>query len=447
MKLQLAITKHNLLKPLLFMGWAIAFAPSLVDLIGQSDILRIGGLCLLPFILRVAKKDEHSMRMLWGVTIGGLLYYFFGQAYWLFGAGLYGLLFLIELYYGKLNAPAVLAPIFYLPFTSGLFNLFGFQIRLYLTKWAVAGLSLMGYATKSAGNLMEVNGEQFFVDTSCMGLRMVMTGFLLTLLLASQQEKRQAKELSMLGLLGLMGLGFIGIVLSNYFRIIALVVFKSPPETASHELIGIFCLLLFGVLPMLWISRWYVEKFGVVDAPKGTKKNSVFDLPFRQWIPAVPVLLLAVFNYGSFEKEFRESVPLSAQIALPQHYDLTKVDGRLLSLQKEETVLYIKGQNAMSVSNHNPLICWRSTGYSIIGEQVERVGDVEVYTAQLVKNGEVLHTAWWYKDGQEMTLSELDWRWENLVEGKRFCLYNVACGSREELFFEVNRLVSGNPKD
>src|SRR5690606_11435069 len=49
-------------------------------------------------------------------------------------------------------------------------------------------------------------------------------------------------------------------VICNLFRIILLVIFKIMPEDPLHELMGVFCLILYVMIPLYFIAKWMIVR-------------------------------------------------------------------------------------------------------------------------------------------------------------------------------------------
>ena len=118
-------------------------------------------------------------------------------------------------------------------------EVFGFPIRLWLTDASTQIISFVNEGVSSKGNLILINGDKFTVDPECMGLKMVITGYLITLVIISWFERRSKKELSFFKIIIILFLASILIIISNLFRIIGIIFAKAAPETNLHELISI----------------------------------------------------------------------------------------------------------------------------------------------------------------------------------------------------------------
>jgi hypothetical protein len=62
------------------------------------------------------------------------------------------------------------------------------------------------------------------------------------------------------------------------------------------------------------------------------------------------------------------------------------------------------------------------------------------YKGTLVRDGALLHTAWWYSNGRVNTISQLDWRMRMLKGEANFCLVNVTSEDEQTLIESINSM-------
>lgn len=77
------------------------------------------------------------------------------------------------------------------------------------------------------------------------------------------------------------------------------------------------------------------------------------------------------------------------------------------------------------------MLCWKGSGYDF--QQIEEtvISGNRVYTAMLQQGKEILYTAWWYENGQQSTISQLDWRWGAFRGAHPYSLVNVTTTNRD----------------
>ncbi len=88
------------------------------------------------------------------------------------------------------------------------------------------------------------------------------------------------------------------------------------------------------------------------------------------------------------------------------------------------------------------MICWNGSGYEFKHINTEKINGHEVYTGVMSKGTEVIYTSWWYDNGPNKTISQLDWRWKVLQNDHGFCLVNVNTTSRKDLITETIKMLN-----
>ena len=96
-------------------------------------------------------------------------------------------------------------------------------------------------------------------------------------------------------------------------------------------------------------------------------------------------------------------------------------------------------------ADHNPMICWKGSGYEFVQVQEQVVNGTKMYTARLQNKTELLYTAWWYDNGQKRTVNQLAWRWDALKRNTNYSVVNVTAASKEHLDREVKKIQDNNP--
>lgn len=397
------------------------------------------GFAILPFILRLDKREKGGSGYLWL----GLLFTAFnallGQTYWAFAAGLSLIYHLLNTRVGKLNAVAFYTIIFYLPLTKSFFTLFGFHIRMFITKWAGVILSFFDDSVTYFGSRIWIEGAEFTVDAGCMGLRLVITGFLLTLLIVQQVFKRKGITPKTYHLGMFLSASFVLVIVANFARILMVIAFRSAPETWSHELIGLSSFLKFHVIPMyLLVSRTIKPSSKQNDLPTRTANRGMVDL----WMASLLVcLMLSKSVYAPGKARFAtHNIP---SVEIPGFELEAEMDG-VKRYTNGDAILLIKPMFPLSFSNHHPMLCWRGDGYDVQGEAMDMIGEKACYRANLVRGSEKLETAWWYSTGNgNETTGEWEWRWKALTKGDQFYLVNFVGENTDQILFTMNYTKNG----
>lgn len=424
--------------------WVLLFItlgciPLLWSALRHFDGLQWFGVALLPFILKIDRSTKGGQLYLGLALLFSLLYLTLGQYYWTFAAGLSIIYHLINTQYGKLNSFALYTVIFYLPLTRSFFTLFGFHVRILITKWAGWLLSVMNDNVSFNGSRIWVDGSEFTVDVGCMGLRLVITGFILSLLIMRQLAKRKGLEPNRWFVSGFLLVSLLLVIAANFFRILFTIQFRSPAGSWSHELIGLSTLLIFHIIPMYLLVKKFLPKKSS-DQKTSARRSPRFlhDI----WLMAIlVVLMLAKGIFNPNEARFKGNEGLVKTL---DGYELNVSRDGVHKYAKFNSSLIVKPMFPLSFSNHHPLLCWRADGFEVVGDHLGELGELDCYRAGLMRDGHRLETAWWYVDNDgNRTTSEWEWRWNALTKRKQYYLINLAATNEDELLFNSAQTRNG----
>lgn len=392
-------------------------------------------LVLLPFIIYIKDRERISYR--YGVLSAILiaLYALSGAPILLFFSVFFVIFTILEAFYGRLNHLAPVAVIVVTPLTRYLFDIFGFPIRLFLSRMAAVILRVFNMNVLTHGNELYFHGEQFTVDVACMGLHMVITSLLICLLLISYFERQKKGKLPLHLCISAMGIAILLVIFANLLRIILLVLFRSPAETVSHELIGIACLVLAVILPLYYlIKRFATTITASVEDQKQRGQTTIL-----KYLVVMPITLATVV-YGLRTASYYDMPRDEAIEQLKvSGYKKDILSNHIVRFTSSKALIYIKPGKEFFRSNHDPSVCWRGSGYSIRNATEQEWGGKRFYVARLAAGHDQLYTAWWYDNGECQTASQLDWRWKSLQGAPPFRLVNVTVHSQRDLIREVSK--------
>ncbi len=397
------------------------------------------GFLLFPFTLFAIGPNRNNplffvssmLFILLACAYGVRIFFFFGLAFYF--------LWIFELFIGRVNYLVLFAIIFMSPFFLQVVTILGFPIRLTLSDVAGQVLHIAGVNVSVQGNLMVMDGSTFSVDEACMGLNMLAMSMLLGVFLLAFRYRVSRVTLglypTMIFFLVAVGLNLI----TNVIRIVMLVYFQIPPENPLHEFLGIVSLMVYTAAPLHFFSVWLVGKYGqpmrcVALQPR--RGSSCFFL----WLP---VSLFIVFAGTAVNNRRHAAVITHPEV----RYGSAKpelLDGGVAKVLSEDLLIYVKVIPEFFTGEHTPLMCWKGSGYEFAGVTTTVVADVVIYKGTLVKDGQILHTAWWYSDGNINTISQVEWRMRMLAGQKRFFLINVTSADEQTLMESINRMFTTN---
>lgn len=390
-------------------------------------------LCLLlaPIALKVRYKESYSMRYFLPAMLCFLFFFLVKmKIFFLLGVGM-SLFFVIESQVGKLSEIPLLLLAVFSPTLSYLANIFTFPIKLSLSKWAANSLNMIGIKVIETGNYFEMQGMSFSVDTACMGLNLLITACILTLLWIAFSEIQQQKRLPFLLTIALLLTTFLLVIFANFNRIVMLVVLHSLPNTLGHEMVGLLSLGLYVCLPIYFLIQKSYEKWGVSLKNKPILEKKEFMLK-KYLFP----MLLASCGILSFTFTPAKITDIALSSIEKKGFQKEIMAENIVKFSNNSTIIYLKPAAKFWGCDHSPLICWAASGYEFEKIQVKTVANVQIYVAELVSTdpkNPTLYTAWWYDNGTEKTISQTTWRWKMMRGAADFRLINVSTLSKDEL--------------
>jgi len=398
------------------------------------------GLVLLPFV--VIKHGPARINVLYLVGLvcfGWLAHAYLLKIFFFLALACYFLL-VWEAVWGKLNTiilfhVGLMSPVF-LQVTT----ILGFPIRLWLSQCAGAILQL-GWHVQVEGNLMILDGFQFTVDEACMGLSMLSLSMLMGVFAIVHHYRKEKKTLSFGWLVVFFAAAFACNVLSNLFRIVMLVLFKVLPENAMHEILGVFCLLAYVMVPLHYLAKILVVKFGKpVEAPASPAANYTLSR-MALLLPGIFILAMGF----TMKPEGGESVIPHPSVKFQDARSET-LNGGITKLTTADLLIYVKTIPEFFTGEHTPLLCWRGSGYQFKSIHKERVGQFEIYEGMLVRGEEQLYTAWWYTNGELVTIDQFEWRGRMIKTREKFGLVNVTAKEQMLLHQRLKHILNDGLK-
>ena len=455
----------------------------------QLDLPLILCLIAAPLVFEIQNPNKFPVRAAWLAAIFLALHFVLHMQVWFLMAVGATLIYLVESRHGKMGILPWILLFLLTPMLNYLVGVFTFPIRLEMSSWAAEVLQTTGYPISVSGNLFTVNEHTFSVDQACIGLNTMITGLVITVLLIAQGEKQANRNLPLWALAGIFLTATALLMLGNFVRIVMLALFQSPPETFSHEVIGLLALVSYLIVPIYFLIRFGIRRFGDVSSPcllqranlVGGEKLFPFAIqnppqaPPRRgsflrklacasdsppgrglgWVyickkvkpykisqrgrkhtrnlhfliskTLVPLLLIAVICYGSLNRKAFRAVGDPQEMAKIHIPGMKKsiVEDGIAKFESPGLLVYVKPPRPFWRASHVPASCWQGSGFQFKHIRTEMINGMLIYVAELVKKDEKLYTAWWYDNDHIITHSQWDWRWRNLKGENPFKLVNV----------------------
>ena len=396
-------------------------------------------LCVIAMgvVLKVDQSRPGSMRCGWIALFFLLLSWQIPVLTFRYATLITTLFFVTEFFFGRLQTLTFITAALIAPAIDFVVNVFSFPIRLWLT--GVAGNILAGINPQvtTTGNMILLRNNEFSVDPACMGLQMMLTSLLCGVMLIALYQRRYQKVLSLTGIVVVLvviaGLN----IIANLFRIILLVQFALPPETMAHDAMGIATLLIYVILPLLPGIKWMLQCYGKVRPAY----NGVQPIPLYGWLLHAVLAAGIIGGHFFITPKSTASGEMDQQVKHLSGYSYAVLDGHIIKQTKDNALLYVKGIPGFYFTDHQPMICWKGSGFGFYKIQEATIQGAKVYTAELKKENSTLYTAWWYESRTRRSSSQLEWRWDALCSGNNYYLVNITVEDKSLLEPEIRALL------
>jgi exosortase N len=402
-----------------------------------SNLNVLIGLCLFPFTFLITGPKRNNVFYIVPMIVFAALAVIYNVHICYFFSLAFYFLWLIELFVGRLNVLILFLILFMSPFFIQIVTILGFPLRLALSEYAGKLLNL-AVDVQVEGNMMTLNGEIFSVDEACMGLNMLVISLLMGVFVLAYRVHVSKTTLGLYSTTIFFVIAFILNMVTNLIRIVVLVFFRIPPENPMHEFIGVLCLIVYVVIPLHFISAWMIRTYGK------SKVVHVSELVLRgSQVVFIAILPLIILFAGITLEKNRHSRTAHADIHFSKGKPEKLEDG-VSKITTDDLLIYVKAIPEFFTGEHTPLMCWKGSGYEFSGVATTTVEGITLYKAILVKEGKSLHTAWWYSNGQVVTISQLDWRMRMLKGEPKFCLINVTAEDEQTLMTSIKSMLTTN---
>ncbi|MTH16490.1 exosortase N [Flavobacterium sp. LC2016-01] len=296
-------------------------------------------------------------------------------------------LFVCLLYYSFTQKFSFIALICILLFSSVFSTFFDYmttEIKQVLCYYVYIVLKNFIAIDKIEGVNFYINNAKITVDTACMGLSMFKTGLLSGAFILTLEEKKQSKYFNILQIFLFCVVVIILNIISNYFRIITLILFQCTQENALHHTIGILCFLFYQIVPMLFLIRFLKPKIEETQIKKQQYKFLV--------------ILIGTIILFATSFEIKKIQPNNLLEDLSPEYFIqngTWVNNEVFKISTPNKLIYIK------TPAHNPLVCWTGNGYKIIAKKEIARGNEKIWQIKMEKNNMQYNSYWWYECGRK----------------------------------------------
>jgi exosortase N len=440
------LTKPSIIH-ILLIGYALLIAVAFRDFLRFNTTLFLGIAVLPRLFLASEKKAEWSVLWLTPFWVLTLLTTSYTLMYF---AIIASLIWSYSRYIGKVSTLPVLLLMTISPVFSYVTDVFSFDLRLKLTAFSVEILKRIAPNTEkidpsvneakldtfqALGNIIRLpDGEEWLIDSACMGLSMLGVGLILTYFFIGFFSKKQEKLPTNRGIALFITAALFLNLLSNLTRILAVVLLKIAPATVGHEIIGLLSFLMYGVIPMyFFIKMNRTSSFFF----KENIKNAAFSITstnatLRSLILPIGLFVCLIIRAVFFEFYKKTETNLVLSDTLTANFTVSNLPNGVTQLRNDSTLIYLKNLPHGFTTEHSPMICWQGSGYDF--QKIERttIGNTSVYMGVLHRDTDQIHAIWWFESDNFATSDQIAWRYRAFTEGSHFRLVNVNAASKEE---------------
>lgn len=397
--------------------------------IDTSAVNFLFGMCVLPFLIQHSERQLSFVWVLLLMCFFVSVLFFLPASTFLFLAAVVIFLYILNVSWRSRIVYAGLVLLLMSPVASYIASVFTFPIRIRMTEWVGTLLKKGGWDIAVSGNTLSLDGSDFTVDAACMGLKMLEVSLIAGIFLIVHFEKKYNRRAPAVGVSAYLLLVFGLNILCNLFRMIILVVMKWMPNTLLHEFAGILCFGVYVILPAIYISSMIVRRWGVIYKEPASSSKDVSAVAVKRVL-----MLLLLFVTGGLQIRYSNTgtAPLS-QLLTINGYQLSASAEGISKYFNGHTLVYIKSVRGFFDTDHQPMLCWKGSGYVFAHVKAVAMSSYSVYTAQLKKGDNQLFSAWWYSNGERSTISQWNWRSQMLRGGRVYYLINVTCATATQL--------------
>ncbi|MCB0734931.1 MAG: exosortase N [Flavobacteriales bacterium] len=391
----------------------------------QTDLPLILGLMTAPLTIRRTSKPPGYGLIVSGIVLIVLLNVFKSATlHYLLSALL--ILMILESIWGKQGILPILLIIVVSPALSNILNIWSFPLRMEMTAWAGWVMTFLHYPTEIIGNTIRYGGQEFAVDPECMGLRLLTTSLVCCTALMAHFLKN--RSIALWESVSWLTLALLFSIIANFVRLLLLIMLHVLPDNPLHDAIGITSLIVYVVLPLLWLIRRRAQKDRILQPDLSVSKGSS---------SVAYTLILMTLSAFQIQTALAQGDMNADAANLNTHltgYSSTTLTDGVVKYSSEKALVYVKPAVSFFQGSHDPRYCWRGSGYQFRKSQLETPeNSFQVFTAILESDDSRLYTAWWYQSLQTSTPHDWQWRWNTLRHGESYQLVNVTCANREDL--------------
>ncbi len=276
-------------------------------------------------------------------------------------------------------------------------------------------------------NIDRIEGVNFYIknskiaiDTACMGLSMFKTGLLIGAILLTLDEKKHQKYFGIFQIIIFCLIIILLNIISNYFRIVTLIILNCTQENLLHHLVGLICFAFYQVVPMFFIIKYLKPKHVFLEQNIDLKERNnqgIINFNLQKHIILLFILIIIVVTSLEIKNIKNDSLLLN----LNPKYNIENgewINNEVFKIETFDKLIYIKKPS------HKPMICWTGDGYLITESKEITLNNDKVWFNKMEKNNIQYNSVWWYECGNKKYTSFIEVMFMKLIYNKPTRLIN-----------------------
>lgn len=324
-------------------------------------------------------------------------------------------------------------PLFLLGIISPAFeyikDAFGIPLRLKLSYWAGEVFQVMEMPVEVHGNLVKFQETSFMIDEGCAGLNLLTYGMLIAIILMSLKESQYRKYFTFWQVCLWLSVMLLLNIVSNFMRVTMLIFFKIMPENPFHDILGLFVFISCCLVPFYLLLQLLAKKM-----PREPETKKYTNIHRVLVVGLYSVLMIAgIYVPANAPNE------LFYTYSSPPGMNKECLENGVLKYSNKDLLIYEKPLYAFYSADHNPMICWKGSGYKMDKITDTVINGKHVFKAEIKNENSMLYTSWWFESDKHICADQLEWRKHALLNGEKFSLINVAAKDEDSLLHFLNR--------
>jgi exosortase N len=191
---------------------------------------------------------------------------------------------------------------------------------------------------------------------------------------------------------------------------------------------------MYVIIPLNLIVKWLFAYTKSTSAALHHPQRPVYLLIFNS------LLCMGVLLTGLQIKSIKNTIAINPAQYTLAGYNKEMLPSGVIKFVKEGSLVYVKPIAKQYGIEHNPMVCWQGSGYDFKNVNTLQVKGIEIYIGELIKDDDIIYTAWWFDNGNQKTINPLNWRWKVLKGEDEFSLINVNTSDKDLLLTEIEHL-------